>query len=83
MNRAVFRPSSPVFFRFSQPKKAFPLFPEDQTPDEAKTLFDLRRANAGGSEDGRDYSSSTLTGLPVAMDSLQAMVNATDLKASR
>ncbi len=29
------------------------------------------------------YSSSTFTGLPVAMDSLQAMVKATDLKASR
>ena len=28
------------------------------------------------------YSSSTFTGLPVAMDSLQAMVNATDLNAS-
>lgn len=31
----------------------------------------------------RNYSSSTLTGLPVAMDSLHAMVNATDLNASR
>lgn len=28
------------------------------------------------------YSNSTFTHLPVAMDSLQAMVNATDLKAS-
>ncbi len=28
------------------------------------------------------YSSSTLTGLPVAMDSLHAMVKETDLKAS-
>ena len=29
-----------------------------------------------------DYSSSTLTGLPVAMDSLHAMVKETDLNAS-